>query len=65
MDGDRTWGKDHDWIRGAANVLGESCEGSDTPAILANLDGAIRGEFLETSLQVFGWVHAGKHQGNN
>jgi hypothetical protein len=40
-------------------------EGSDTPAILANLDGAIGGEFLETSLQFSGEIHAEKYKENN
>ena len=45
-------------LRSAAHFPGESGEGSDAPATLANLDSAIRGEFLETSLQFGGEVHA-------
>ena len=52
-------------LRGAAHFPGKSREGSDAPAILANFDSAIRGEFLETSLQFSEQVHAGKYKGNN
>jgi len=41
-------------LGGALNVPGESREGGDTPAILANLDRAIRGEFLDTSFEFSG-----------
>jgi hypothetical protein len=49
-------------FRGTAYFPGKSREGSHASAILANLDGAIRGEFLEASLQLGGEVHAEEYK---
>src|SRR5580704_17510732 len=48
-------------LRSAANFPRESGEGGNAAAILANLDDAIGGEFLETRLQFGGEVHAEKY----
>ena|SRR5208282_152142 len=52
-------------FRGTTNFPGESGERSHASAILANLNGAIGGEFLETSLQFEEEVHAKEYKGNN
>jgi hypothetical protein len=49
-------------LRSAANFPGESREGSDASSILANLDRAIRGEFLKAGLQFGGEVHAKEYK---
>jgi hypothetical protein len=50
---------------GAANFPGKSGEGSHASAVLANLDRAIGGEFLEASLQLDREVHVQGYKGNN
>ena len=50
-------------LRGARNVQESPAEG-DLP-FSPNLERAIRGEFLETSLQFGVLVHAGKRNGNS
>jgi hypothetical protein len=52
-------------LRGTANFPGKSGEGSHSSAVFANLDRAIRGEFLEAGLQLDGEVHAKEYKGNN
>jgi|HubBroStandDraft_6_1064221.scaffolds.fasta_scaffold869383_1 hypothetical protein len=52
-------------LRGALNLPGESRKGSKAPAVLADLDGAFGGEFLQAGLQFDGEVHAKEYKGNN
>jgi hypothetical protein len=49
----------------AAKFRRPSGEGSYAAAILANLNSAIRSEFLEASLRFGGELHAEKYKRNN
>jgi hypothetical protein len=51
-------------LRDAAHFPGQSREGSDAAAVLANLDRAVGGELLETRLQFGGEVHAEEYKTN-
>jgi hypothetical protein len=52
-------------LRGTAYFPRKSGEWSHASAVLANLDGAIRGEFFEASLQLGGEVHTEEYKENN
>jgi hypothetical protein len=49
-------------LRRTANFPGKSGEGSHPSTIFANLDGSVRGEFLEASLQLNREVHAKEYK---